>query len=124
MIESQNTIYREMVLDLLYRLRLADELFCQVTDMVMSAMSMEDAVGRKQSVERLHYYTQALQVIYADFLRVMDGHHVTFPANIQVWQWYQADGEELIAQSLERLHAIAESMELKLNTEILKIEAK
>lgn len=121
--DINNTIYREMVLDLIYRLRLADELFCRVTDMVMSAMSMDDADGRQQAVEQLHAYAQSLQVIHADFLHVLDGHHVAFPAAFQLWQWYEADGDEIVAQTLERLHAIAEGMELKLNTAMLKMEA-
>ena len=120
--EGKNTIYREMVIDLLYRLRLADELFCQVTDAVMSVMSLGDTAGRQQALEQLHGYAQALQVVYADYLHVIDGHHVTFPAEIQLWQWYEPDGEEVIAQTIERLHTIAEGMELKLNTEMLKQE--
>lgn len=121
--DINNTIYREMVLDLIYRLRLADELFCRVTDMVMSAMSMDDADGRQQAVEQLHAYAQSIQVIHADFQHVLDGHHVAFPADIQLWQWYESNGDEIVARTLERLHAIAEGMELKLNTAMLKMEA-
>ena len=113
-----------MVLDPIYRLRLAAELFCRVTDMVMSAMSMDDADGRQQAVEQLHAYAQSIQVIHADFLHVLDGHHVAFPASIQLWQWYEPAGDEIVAWTLERLHAIAEGMELKLNTEMLKMEAE
>ena len=55
-----------MVLDPIYRLRLAAELFCRVTDMVMSAMSMDDADGRHQAVEQLHACAQSIQIIHVD----------------------------------------------------------
>ena len=64
--DLNNTIYREMVLGLIYRLRLAAELFCRVTDMVMSAMSMDDADGRHQAVEQLHACAQSIQIIHSE----------------------------------------------------------
>ena len=119
-----NTIYREMVIDLLYRLRLADDLFCQATDLLMSAMGMEDADCKREAVEAIRGYGRALQVVYADFRHLVDGRHVVFPPEISFWQWNEPDGEDTIAMTVERLHAIAEGMGMKLNSEMLKQEVR
>ena len=124
MTDSRNTIYREMVIDLLYRMRLADGLFCQTTDLVMSAMGMEDTEGKRQAVEAVRGYAKSLQVIYADFMHVIDGRHIVFPAEISLWQWNEPNGMDTIAMTIERLHAIAEGMEMKLNAEKLKWEVR
>ena len=122
--ETKNTIYREMVMDLLYRLRLADDLFCQTSDAVISALSLCEISGKKDAVEALRSYAKALRVIYADFLHVIEGQHVVFPADVSLWQWNEPDGEDVIARTIERLHAIAEGMEMKLNAEMLKWEVR
>ncbi len=122
--ETKNTIYREMVMDLLYRLRLADDLFCQTSDAVISALSLGEISGKKEAVEALYSYAKALRVIYVDFLHVIEGQHVVFPAEVSLWQWNEPDGEDIIARTIERLHAIAEGMEMKLNAEMLKLEVR
>ncbi len=121
---SQNTFYRELVIDLLYRLRLADDLFCQAADAAMSATSLGDLPGKRVAVETSRTYAKALQVIYADFRHVIDGLHVAFPAEASLWQWNEPDGEERFAQGLERLHAIADGMQARLNVELLKQEVR
>ena len=122
--ETKNTIYREMVMDLLYRLRLADDLFCQTSDAVISALSLGEISGKKEAVEALRSYAKALRIIYVDFLHVIEGQHLVFPAEVSLWQWNEPDGEASIAQTIERLHAIAEGMEMKLNAEMLKWEVR
>ena len=122
MTEYLNTIKREMIIDLIYRLRLVDDLFCQATDQLMSAMSMEDAEGKKQAVQSVRDYSKALQVVYADLQHIIDGRHIVFPAEISVWQWNEPNGEDAITMTVERLHAIAEGMEMKLNAEFLQKE--
>lgn len=124
MSESRNTIYREMVIDLLYRLRLADDLFCQASDAVMSAIGLEDAAGKAEATSLLRSYAKSLQVIYADFLHLVEGQHVVFPAEVSLWQWNEPDGEGAIARIMERLHFIAEGMEMRLNAELAKREAR
>jgi len=124
MSESKNTIYREMVMDLLYRLRLVDDLFCQASDAIMSAIGLEDVSGKQDAVALLRSYEKALRVVYADFLHVAEGLHVMFPAEVSLWQWNEPDGEESIARVVERLHAIAEGMEMKLNAEMLNQEVR
>ena len=124
MSETKNTIYREMVLDLLYRLRLADDLFCQASDSVMSAMGLGDVSGKAGATNLLRAYAKALQVIYADFLHVIEGQHVVFPAEVSLWQWNEPNGEETIARNIERLHAIADGLEMRLNAEIVKQEVR
>ena len=118
MSDAKNTIYREMVMDLLYRLRLAEDLFCLASSSVMSAIGLGDASSRQEAVALLRSYAKALQVIYADFRHVADGQHVLFPAEVALWQWNEPDGEETIARVIERLHSIAEGMEMKLNAEM------
>ena len=120
--DSKNTIYREMVLDLLYRLNLADEIFCQATETAMSAISQGNVLGKRETVEQVHSYAKALKVIYADFLHVIEGQHVMFPADVALWQWNEPGGEQTVASTIERLHAIAEGMEMRLNAEIVKME--
>ena len=122
--ETKNTIYREMVMDLLYRLRLADDLFCQTSDAVMRALSLEDISEKKGAVASINSYAKALRVIYADFLHVIEGQHVVFPAEVFLWQWNEPDGEDIIARTIERLHAIADGMEMRLNAEMLKLEVR
>lgn len=122
--ETKNTIYREMVMDLLYRLRLADDLFCQTSDAVISALSLGEISGKKDAVEALCSYAKVLRVIYVDFFHVIEGQHVVFPAEVSLWQWNEPDGEDIIARTIERLHAIAEGMEMKLNAEMLKWEVR
>ena len=119
MSQGQNTIYREMVMDLLYRLRLADQIFSQTTDAVMSAMSLGVVAEKQKAVEQLCKYSKALKVVYADFLHVSKGQHVVFPADVALWQWNEPDGEAIITKTIERLHAIAEGMEASLNNELV-----
>ena len=124
MSEFKNTIYREMALDLLYRMRLADELFCQVSDAVISAIGLEDVSGKTEATALLRSYAKTLQVIYADFLHLVEGQHIVFPAEVSLWQWNEFNGEEVITHIIERLHAIAEGMEMKLNAEMSKQEMR
>ena len=124
MSECKNTIYREMVIDLLYRLRLADDLFCQASDAVMSAIGLEDSAGKAEATLLLRSYAKALQVIYADFLHLVEGQHIVFPAEVSLWQWNEPDGEEAIARIIERLHIIAEGMEMRLDAERVKQEVR
>jgi len=120
---TKNTIYREMAMDLLYRLCLADDLFCQTSEAVISALGLDVISGKAEAVELLRSYAKALRVIYTDFLHIIEGQHVVFPAEVSLWQWNEPDGEETIAQTIERLHTIAEGMEMKLNAEMKKQEA-
>ena len=124
MSESKNTIYREMVIDLLYRLRLADDLFCQASDAVMSAIGLEHAAGKAEATSLLRSYAKSLQVIYADFLHLVDGLHVVFPAEVTLWQWNEPDGEGAIARIIERLHTIADGMEMRLDAEMARQEVR
>jgi len=122
--ETKNTIYREMVMDLLYRLRLGEDLFCQATEAVLSAMGLDEAASRKDAIAQISSYAKALKVVYADFLHVIEGQHIVFPADVSLWQWNEPGGEECIARTVERLHAIADGMEMKLNAEMLKWEVR
>ncbi len=121
-VRRENTIYHEMLLDVCYRLRLADDLFCQASNAVMSSMKNALFSEKEQAIALINDYSQALQIIYTDFLHVISGCHVTFPSNLAGWQWNEPDAVEQIMRTLERLHDIAEGMEIKLDVALLKKE--
>ena len=52
----------------------------------------------------------------------MEGKHAVFPAELEEWIFDLPDGEIKAQLHLERLHAIAEGLELVLNRELLKME--
>ena len=117
-ISQSDPIHHEMLLDLCYRLRLTDDLFDLATDGLVNALSLEEFSAKCQTIEQIHSYAQALQLIYADFRHLIDGCHVTFPDTPALWKWNEADGEEFITTSIERLHDIADGLKLKLNAAI------
>ena len=119
---TQHAIYHEMVFDLRYRLRLADDLFCEAADAVVSAMKAYGFAEKERAAALVNGYSQALQVIYVDFEHVVAGHHIVFPSEVAAWRWNEPDGDSMMERTVERLHVIAESMEMKVNVEILKAE--
>jgi len=122
--DSLNVIFREMALDLCYRLQLYNELFCQSTAVVMSAVAIEDYAARAEAVQAVRDCSQALQLIYADLNQILDGRRIVFPPDIADWIWDQPNPDTIISQYLERLQSIAQSMEMSLNTEVSKMEVE
>lgn len=112
---QSNPIRHEMLMDLCYRLRLADDLLDLATDSLVDAMTLEDFAAKRRTIEQIHAYAQALQLIYADFRHLIDDCHVTFPTEPVLWQWNEPRGEEVITTVIERLHDIADGLRLKLN---------
>ena len=119
---SQQILLREMLLDLHYRLRLADDLFCHAAESLVSAAALENWNSRSEAVRTIRAYSQALRIIYQDQRRIMEGKHAVFPAELEEWIFDLPDGETKAQLHLERLHAIAEGLELVLNRELLKME--
>ena len=119
---SQQILIREMILDLHYRLRLADDLFCHAAESLVSAAALENWSSRGEAVRKIREYSQALQLIYQDHCRIVEGKHAVFPAELAEWIFELPDGETKVQLHLERLHAIAEGMELVLHRELLKTE--
>ena len=111
-------------MDLCYRLRLADDLLDRATDSLVNALTLEEFSAKHQTTEQIHAYSQTLQLIYADFLHLIDDCHVTFPATPPIWQWNEPDGEKLITADLERLHDIADGLQLKLNAALARKEPR
>ena len=120
---SQQVLLREMILDLHYRLRLADDLFCHAAESLVSASALENWSSRGEAVRKIREYSQALRIIHQDQCRIMEGKHAVFPAELEEWFFDLPDGETKAQLHLERLHAIAEGLELVLNRELLKMEA-
>ncbi len=117
---KQDAIIREMLGDLCYRLRLADDLFYHTTDALLAAINLEDFDAKTQATIQLNDYSQALRLIYTDFRHLIERRSVLFPAAISLWQWNEEDAEELVTQTLERLHAIADGMLRSLHSELEK----
>ena len=115
---KQDSIFREMVGDLCYRLRLADDLFDHTTEALLAALNQEEFEAKAKATSQLNGYLQALQLIYTDFRHIIARRSVLFPATIGLWQWNEEDAEELVTLTLERLHSIADGMLRTLHSEL------
>jgi len=119
---SRRVLLREMILDLHYRLRLADDLFCHAAESLVSAAALENWSSRSEAVRKIRAYAQALRIIHQDHCRIVEGRHAVFPAELEEWIFDLPDGETKAQLHLERLRVIAEGMELVLDRELLKME--
>ena len=119
--DPDTTMYREMLLDLNYRLRLADDLFCRSADKLLSAAALEDWASRVEAAAGINDYEQALRLIERDLLRLTDHTRVVFPAELPEWRADEPDCEEGCDRQLKHLHWIAESMELAVNSRLLRL---
>ncbi|MBQ7695032.1 MAG: hypothetical protein IJT50_07885 [Lentisphaeria bacterium] len=119
---SQQVLLREMILDLHYRLRLADELFCDAAESLVSAAALEDWNSRSEALRKIGEYSRALQVIHQDRCRITEGKKAVFPAELPEWVFELPEGEVTARLHLERLHTIAAGLELALNRELLRME--
>ena len=117
---KQDAIIREMLGDLCYRLRLADDLFDHTTEALLAAMNQEEFDAKTQATIQLNGYSQALQLIYTDFKHLITRRSVLFPPMLALWQWNEEDAEEMVTQTLERLHFIADGMLRTLHGELEK----
>jgi len=121
---NQLVLFREMILDLHYRLRLADDLFCEAAESLASALSLENWGSRGEAVRKIRTYSQALQIIHQDFCRIIEEKHAVFPPDLADWVFDHPAGEVTAQLHLKRLHAIAEGLELVLDRELLKTEVR
>jgi len=119
---SQQVLFREMILDLHYRLRLADELFCSAAESFVSAAALEEWKSRSEVILKIREYSQVLQIINVDLCRIVEGKRAVFPAELAEWIYDLPDGEIKAQIHLERLHAIAEGLEMAVNRELLHME--
>lgn len=121
---SRRILLREMILDLHYRLRLADGLFCDAAESLVSAAALEDWNSRSEALRKIGAYSQALRIIHQDRCRIMEGKRAVFPAELGEWVFELPEGEAAARLHLERLHAIAGGLELVLDRELLKTELR
>ena len=117
---SQQVLFREMILDLHYRLRLADDLFCNAAESLVSAVALENWNSRSEAIRNIREYSQALRIISLDLSRIIEGKLAVFPADLAEWVFDLPDGEIKAKLHLERLHSIAAGLELVLNQKLLK----
>ena len=122
--KNQEILLREMILDLHYRLRLADDLFCSAAESLVSATALETWSGKSEALRKIREYSQALQIIHQDGIRILNGKHAVFPADLEEWIYDRPGAETAVRLHLERLHSIAEGLELVLNRELLKMEVR
>ncbi len=120
---SQQVLFQEMILDLHYRLCLADAMFCDTAENFVSAAVLEDWEGRSRTIQGIREYSQALQLINVDFCQIIDGKDAAFPEELGGWVYDSADGELKIQNQLERLHVIAEGLDMVLKREYLHLES-
>ena len=83
--KRQPILFREMILDLHYRLRLVDDLFCSAAESLVSAAALEDWKSRSEVILKIRAYSQALQIINADLCRIIEGKRAVFPADLSEW---------------------------------------
>jgi len=121
---NQQILFWEMILDLHYRLRLADDLFCEAVECLMSAAALENWRSREEAIRKIRTYSQSLRIIHQDFLRVIGEKHAVFPPDLAEWVFDLSNGEITAQLHLERLHAIAGGLELILNRELLKMKVR
>lgn len=119
---KQPILFREMILDLHYRLRLADDLFYSAAESLVSAAALEDWKSRSEVILKIRAYSNALQIINADLCRIIEGKLAIFPAELPEWIFDFPNGEFKTQNQLERLHAIARGIEMAINRELLHME--
>lgn len=121
---NQNILYREMLLDLCYRLRLTDDLFCRVADALTAAMAADDFSLKTAAIAAMRDYATSLRIVYADYQQVLAGPQAVFPPEPGVWQWDEPDAETTLSLYLERLHRIVLCLEKHLHAEISRLEGR
>ena len=122
--KSRQILRREMILDLHYRLRLADDLFCDAAESLVSAAALEDWNSRSEALRKIGAYSRALRIIHQDHCRITEGKRAVFPAELAEWVFELPEGEVTARLHLERLRAVAEGLELVLDRELLKTELR
>ncbi len=119
---NQRVLFKEMIFDLHYRLRLADDLFCRAAEDLVAAAALEEWSSRAEAVRSIGEYSGALRVIDQDLSLIVEGKQAVFPADLPEWVFDLPDGEFKGQLHLKRLHGIAEAMELAVSRELLQME--
>lgn len=119
---NQRILFREMIFDLYYRLRLADDLFCQAAENLVAAASLEEWSSRAAAIRSIGEYSSALRIIDQDLSLIVEGKRAVFPADLPEWVFDLPEGELNVQRHLEWLHGIACGMELAVNRELLQME--
>ena len=122
--ENRQIVRREMMLDLNYRLRLADGLFFAAAETLVSAAALEDWNGRCETLRRIGAYGRALRTIARDLSLVSKGRQTVFPPELAPWIFEGSDGDIAAQLQLKRLRVIAEGMELAVDGELLQMELR
>ena len=122
--ENRRIVRREMMLDLNYRLRLADCMFFAAAETLISAAALEDWSGRSEALRRIGEYGQSLRMIARDLSLVSAGKQAVFPPELAPWIFEGSDGDSAAQLQLKRLRVVAEGMELAVDRELLQMELR
>lgn len=123
-VNNQHILYREMLLDLCYRLRLADDIFCRVAEALTAAMAVDDFSLKAAAIAALRDYAASLRIVYADYRRVCVVQCVVFPPEPCGWQWDEPDADAALPLLLERLQGVAQGMETHLYRVVSGLEGR
>lgn len=123
-VNNQHILYREMLLDLCYRLRLTDDRFCRVAEALTAAMAMDDFPLKTTAIAAMRDYATSLRIVYADYQQVLAGPQAVFPPEPGVWQWNEPNAETTLSLDLERLHGIGQCLQKHLHAEINRLEGR
>ena len=123
-VNNQHILYREMLLDLGYRLRLADDIFCRVAEALAAAIAVDDFSLKKAAIAAMRDYAGSLRIVYADYWQVLDGQRAVFPPEPAVWHWDEPDVDVALPLLLERLRGIAQGMETQLYGAVSGLEGR
>ncbi len=108
----QNIIFREMALDICYRLELFDELFYQTSSLVLSAAAIDDFDIKVDATASLLACAQSLRVIHSDCNLLFAVQNIVFPPEFHAWLWFMPDADEITHDYLQSLRNIARKMEV------------
>lgn len=123
-VNNQRILYREMLLDLCYRLRLADDIFCRVAEGLAVAMAVDDFSLKAAATAALRDFAGSLRIVHADYWLVLPGQRAVFPPEPAVWQWDEPDADVALPLLLERLQGIAQGMETQLYSAVSRLEGR
>ena len=116
-------LYHEMLIDLAFRLHLADDAFCNAARHLARASENTGWRVRRAGSRAVAEYSARLRMVSADAVKLIQFTPPRFPAIPAVWCWYEPDGLSESITALERLHVTALAIEQRVNRELLTIEA-
>ncbi|MCQ2378040.1 MAG: hypothetical protein MJ016_02370 [Victivallaceae bacterium] len=111
-----------MLLDLYYRLTLAEEDFQQIGDAWYAASSVGSCPDRVQAISGINAYARSLRIIENDLRLLTDGEAAVFPAELGDWMLESPDVDDLVATQLARLLRIVQALKAEVRNQLTQKE--